>query len=271
MRNIKLVLEYDGGAFSGFQKQRPGTLTVQSLLEEKISVLVKHPVKLTGAGRTDAGVHATGQAANFKTGHRISLDVLRRALNASLRPSLLVREACEVPADFHARFSARSRVYQYLLLNREFHSPLASGWGWLIREKLDLDSMKAAARLLEGKHDFSSFKSGKSDRDNPECTIRRIALTREKPGRRLYWHRLFTGEETILIEVESDSFLRGMVRMIVGTLVRIGLKRTGPGEIPDILKAGNPALGGPSAPAHGLCLVEVKYPGEICRLEKAPD
>lgn len=262
MRNIKLFLEYDGGCFFGFQKQRAGTLTVQSLLEEKIAVLVKEPVKLIGAGRTDAGVHAVGQVANFKTDHPIALPILKRALNAAVRPSLLVREMCEVPLDFHSRFSALSRTYQYFMIDREVHSALAPMWGWQIRDHLDPNLMQEAGDFLLGEQDFSSFKSGKSDRENLRCTILNLRVSREKPGRKLFWHRLFSEEEMILIEVEANNFLRGMVRMIVGTLVRAGRGKIKPREILDILAAKNPARGGPSAPAHGLCLVEVKYPKE---------
>jgi len=262
MRNIKLVLEYDGKCFFGFQKQRAGTLTVQSLLEEKIAVLVKEPVKLIGAGRTDAGVHAVRQVANFKTEHPIALPVLKRALNAAVRPSLAVREVCEVPLDFHSRFSALSRTYQYFLINREVHSALATKWGWQIRDHLDPDLMQEAGDLLLGEHDFSSFKSGKSDRENLHCTILNFKVTRENPGPRLFWHRLFSEEEMILIEIEANNFLRGMVRMIVGTLVQAGRGKIKPRDVLDILASKNPALGGPSAPAHGLCLVEVKYPEE---------
>lgn len=244
-RNIRLLLEYDGTCYHGWQRQK-SDLSIQQVLEEALERLTGEKVALIGSGRTDAGVHALGQVANFRTNSTIPLKAFHEGLNSMLPYDIAVLEAREVPPEFHARKSALSKTYEYRILNRASRSPLHHHYGWWLSHQIDLDAMTAAAAFLFGEHDFSAFRASGSGNRNP---VRRIAAARwqSHPGG---WLR-FT--------ITGNGFLRGMVRSLVGTMVEIGKGKAGPELLAELLKSGERRRAGPTAPAQGLYLVEVVY------------
>lgn len=244
-RNIKLVLEYDGAAYRGWQRQGDQP-TIQKILEESLGKITRESITLYGSGRTDAGVHALHQVANFRTQSRIPVDNLFRGTNSLLPRDIAIKEMEEVAEDFHARYSAKSKSYLYRILNAPVRSPLQRNTAWFIRRSLDLDKMAEALSRLRGNHDFTSFCAAGSEVKTCVRTILRAELSREPEG-------------VISITVEADGFLRHMVRNIVGTLVEIG---AGDGEaerIGDILEAKDRGRAGITAPPQGLFLQHVRY------------
>ena len=244
MRNFKATIEYDGTEFAGFQWQS-GTRTVQGELERAIAERTGQIIRLTGAGRTDAGVHALGQVVSFGVETRIPLDKMAVALNSALPSDIAVRDVQEASADFSARFSASSRVYLYVIHNSSVRSPLWRRFAAHCREPLNAERMNEAAQLLLGERDFASFTNQlvagePTMRDLTECRVRR--------------HR-----ELIFIRLEANAFLRGMVRNTVGTLLQVGVGVLKPTDLIDILDARDRRAAGPSAPPQGLCLVRVRY------------
>ena len=245
VRNVKVVIEYDGTDFCGFQYQ-PGVPTIQGELERVISRIVKEEVTVYGSGRTDAGVHAAGQVVNFRTGGSIPVNKLCIAMNSLLPPSIAALEASEVDEAFHARYSAKSRLYHYDILNRETRSAIEGRFCWHVRWPLDVDAMDEAAQCLLGVHDFTSFAS--ADRDDEGSRVRNVS---EIGVRRAGEH--------VLLTIRANAFLRSMVRAIVGTLVEVGLGKRPRLEIREVLDARDRARAGKTAPPQGLCLVEVEY------------
>ena len=256
MRNIKLVLEYDGTNYNGWQTQR-NQPTVQATVEGALTKLTKTPIQIIGAGRTDSGVHAEGQVANFQTTSQIPIVAFQKGLNATLPRDIVVCSATEVPADFHARFSAISRRYRYTILNREYPSALARQTSYFLSQAIDVHRMNNLCQTLIGKRDFSSFQKTGSDRLNPICEI--------------YEAHWWKKDSYVYFEIEADAFLRGMVRAIVGTvltfnrkfLLASGAKSTkyedAKMELHRILEAKDRSAAGRSVPAHGLSLISVKY------------
>ncbi len=244
-RNIRLLLEYDGTNYHGCQRQR-GDLTIQQVIEEALERLTGEKVALIGSGRTDAGVHALGQVANFHTNSSIPLKAFHAGLNSMLPEDIAVLAAEEASPQFHARKAARAKTYEYRLLNRPSRSPLHRNSGWWLAHRLDLEAMIAAALALPGKHDFSAFRASKSGNLNP---VRQIFSARWQthPGG---WLR-FT--------ITGNGFLRGMVRSLVGTMVEVGQGKAEPSLLAELLKSGERRLAGPTAPPQGLYLVEVEY------------
>ncbi|MCE5314791.1 MAG: tRNA pseudouridine(38-40) synthase TruA [Armatimonadota bacterium] len=244
MRNVKVVVEYDGTDYHGFQFQ-PGVPTIQGELERVLGKIVKERVTVYGSGRTDAGVHAAGQVINFRTRGSIPTSRLCVAMNSLLASGIAAVEATEVEGDFHARYSARSRLYRYDILNREMPSALAGRFCWHVNRALDVEAMSTAAECIVGVHDFSSFWCAKGD---DHCPIRdMMSVDIRRCG------------EHVIIEMRANAFLRSMVRVIVGTLVDMGLGRLPGGVMGDILEARDRQAGGRTAPPQGLCLVEVEY------------
>ncbi|MCL4503378.1 MAG: tRNA pseudouridine(38-40) synthase TruA [Deltaproteobacteria bacterium] len=244
-RNIRLLLEYDGSRYHGWQRQR-GDLSIQQVLEETLERLTNQPVKLIGSGRTDAGVHALGQVANFHTSSTVPLKAFHAGLNSMLPDDIAVLKAQEVSPEFHARKSALSKTYEYRILNRPNRSPLYHHYGWWLSHKLDLPAMTAAALALPGEHDFSAFRASGSGNRNP---VRRIfsAHWQTHPGG---WLR-FT--------ITGNGFLRGMVRSLVGTMVEVGKGKYEPSLLVELLQSGERQMAGPTAPGRGLYLVKVVY------------
>ena len=244
MPNIKLVLEYDGSAYHGWQRQANAP-TVQGIVEDKIRVITKNKVNLIGAGRTDAGVHAKGQAANFRTVSGLEPASWQRALNSLLPPDIVIREAKQVSEKFHSRFSARGKVYQYRILNRSLRSVMDRLSVWHIPYPLNINTMKQAAKMLVGRHDFSAFKSSGGETKTGRCRVKRLTIQRFG--------------DLIVITIEANRFLQYMVRNIIGTLVEAGRGKIKTQEVKQILQSRDRRLAGPTAPPQGLCLIEVKY------------
>ncbi|MDB5082510.1 MAG: tRNA pseudouridine synthase [Chloroflexi bacterium] len=257
-RNVKLVLEYDGTDFKGSQLQANGR-TVQGELEKALARLTGLPVGkrcvASLAGRTDSGVHASGQVANFLTESRLPLETFRRGLNALLPFDLVVLSAEEVPAEFHARFSAKERSYRYSILNRPVRSPLARRFAYQVAGPLNLPAMQAAAGSLVGERDFASFAGAgwgvkaqlDPQGDNPS-TVRNLL--------KAVW--LVEGDKLVL-EVVANAFLPHMIRNIVGTLLLVGKGERSPENLARIVAACDRRQAGPTAPACGLSLVSVRY------------
>ena len=245
MTRFKLTLEYDGGAFAGWQRQ-DGAPSVQQVLEEAAEALDGAPVQATGAGRTDSGVHALGQVAHLDLHREIRADKVRDALNAHLRPhAVAVLLAEEAAPDFHARFDATGRSYLYRILNRRADLALDRGRAWRVPQPLDASAMHQAAQALVGRHDFTTFRDSQCQAETPVKTLDAISVTR-------------AGDE-VAIRTSARSFLHRQVRSIVGSLVEVGRHKESVGWIADILRAGDRTLCGPVAPAEGLYLESVSY------------
>ena len=244
MANIKLTLEYDGTDFHGFQRQ-PHLRTVQGELEDRFSHLLGESVKLIGAGRTDAGVHALGQVVNFRTTRPVPVDRLADVLNGVLPEDVKVQACEEVDEGFHARRCARSRLYRYTAIERPRPSPVLGRFALVVPDRLDVDEMSAAAAPLRGRHDFRAFQASGSEAKTTERNLLRLFCRRN--GRR------------IEITAEADSFLYKMVRTMVGALLRVGRGELRPEKLADALATGQALPKCPPAPACGLCLVRVSY------------
>lgn len=246
LMNIQLTVAYDGTEYCGFQRQRPGRRSsIQEQLEKALAQLLGQAVRVAGAGRTDAGVHAERQAVGFKAVTRMPVDRLPYAVNRLLPPDIVVIGAREVDEGFHARFSARSKVYRYTLWRDRFPSPFWRRYAWHWPGDLDERAMALAAAALTGRRDFAAMGgSGRPVRDAVR-TVFRFDIEARLPF--------------LFLRVEADGFLYKMVRNMVGTLVEVGRGRWDPGRVEAILASGDRRQAGPTAPAHGLCLEEVNY------------
>jgi tRNA pseudouridine38-40 synthase len=245
-RVVRLTLAYDGTGFRGWARQRdPGIRTIEGVLTERLETLLRHPVKLSVAGRTDAGVHARGQVASFRTDAGVGSDRLRRAVNRALAPEVVVLDAVAVPDLFDARFSATGRAYVYRIDEDDVADPFTARFVWHRPGRLTLPPMRQAARALVGEHDFASFcRHPGADRSTVR-NLRRLTVSRR--GRLLE------------VRAEADAFLHQMVRSLVGTLVDVGDGRLDPPDIPGILSARDRSAAGRLAPARGLTLERVTY------------
>ena len=244
MRNLKIVVSYVGTRFAGWQVQ-PGRPTVQGILEDQIGRMLQEPVRIAGAGRTDAGVHARGQVANFLTGSRIPVEGLMRGLNARLPLDIAVLRAEEVAQSFHARSGARGKEYRYRISRAEVVSPFEAPFVTPVRGRLDLVAMREAARHFLGRHDFASFCPADSEI--------------EDKARSLTVSEVVEDGAEVHYRVVGDGFLRHMVRTLAGTLILVGRGRLDAGAVPVILKARDRRRAGPVAPARGLVLERVFY------------
>lgn len=244
MQNLKLTLEYDGTDYHGWQVQ-PDLPTIQGTLEETIKRISGEEVRVTGAGRTDAGVHALGQVANFSTGKELETQGWQRALNALLPPDIVVSGVEEASEDFDARRSAKHRTYRYSILNRPYPSALDQRYLLHVPHPLDLAAMAEAAAHLIGEHDFSAFQSSEGD-----------AVT---PVRRVSEARFATEAERLHFFITADAFLMHMVRIIVGTLLEVGTGKITPAGFREVLKSRDRVRAGKTVPPHGLCFLSVQY------------
>lgn len=258
VQTLKLTLAYDGTDFVGWQLQTNGT-SIQELLEAALSQIDGQPVKVTGAGRTDAGVHALGQVASVQIDHPIEPATLARALNASLPTSIRVLEARQVRDSFNARFDATGKTYVYRILNEPVALPFERFYAWHHPWALSLETMQRASTGLEGAHDFSAFQGAGSDVASSIRTLSRIEIRLESPSERVIHAFSHRPSRVIRVELTGDGFLRHMVRNIVGTLVEIGTNRRMPEELTAILESRDRGRAGPTAPACGLFLMEVAY------------
>jgi tRNA pseudouridine38-40 synthase len=243
VNNIKLIIEYDGTNYVGWQQQKNG-ITIHGVLTKAIERVVNEEATLQGSGRTDAGTHAVGQVANFKTKSDIPVYNLVQAINTYLPKDIVVKSAEKVPEDFHSRYSAKSKTYCYTILNSEIRDAVGRDYCLHYSTPLNVDKMQRASKALMGKHDFSAFKS-KSDVISSVRTIMKMEI--KENGKYL----TFT--------VEADGFLYKMVRSIVGTLLEVGKGKMKITEFKQIVKSGIRARAGNTVAASGLCLLEVKY------------
>ena len=255
MTTVRCAVEYDGTAFFGFQYQ-PEKRTVAGALETALSRLFKKETKIAGAGRTDTGVHASGQVVSFRTTRAFPFERLAIAMNSGLPPDVSVRDVAVMPDDFSARFSARERAYVYAILNRSDRSALLAHSAYHVYSRLDLDAMRRGAEALIGEHDFRSFCGMLPDGG---ITIRKVTrLEIERRG------------ELVRVAIAANGFLHRMVRTIVGTLVECGTGRRDPASVSEILAAKARAAAGLTAPAHGLYLAGVTYADDYNSYQEPP-
>lgn len=244
MRNIKLILEYDGTNYLGWQKQKIGT-TIQGTLEEAIADLTNEDIEVTGSSRTDAGVHARGFVANFKTNSRIPADKFREAINHKLPDDIVILKSEEVEVEFHARYNAKGKTYSYSILNREVPSAINRNYLYHLKKKLDVEAMKEACKYFIGTYDFAAFKTSGSSVKTTVRTITELYIEEE--------------DNIIKIYVTGDGFLYNMVRIIVGTLIMVGSNKINSNEIKNIIDSKQREKAGICVPATGLVLEKVYY------------
>ena len=244
MRNIKLIIEYDGKGFNGWQKQ-PNKLNIQGEIERAIKEVTGEEVELNASGRTDAGVHAISQVANFKTESNIDINKIPLALNSKLKKSIIIKKAEEVDLNFHARYNAKGKKYRYIINNSLVGSAIYRDLEYNFPIKLDVEKMKHAAKYFEGEHDFKAFRSSGTSNKNSVREIYKVEIKEEN--------------ERIILESTGNGFLYNMVRIMVGTLMDVGLGKIKPESIKDIIDSKERTKAGKTAPAQGLYLVEVYY------------
>lgn len=245
MQNFKIIIEYDGGAYHGWQRQARDR-TIQGEIENALLTMTGDKVTVIGSGRTDAGVHAYGQVANFRCDTTLGAEVFQNGLNSLLPEDIVIRSCEAVHEKFHARYDVKSKTYHYRILNRRIPVAIFRQYAWHIRKKLDLNAMRTALDHIVGRHDFKAFQGSGSPRVS---TVRHI-MTADLVG---------TDHGHLTFEMKGDGFLKFMVRNIVGTVVDAGLGKITPVDVKRILESRDRNLAGITAPAHGLFLVEVKY------------
>ncbi|HTZ40864.1 MAG TPA: tRNA pseudouridine(38-40) synthase TruA [Syntrophales bacterium] len=245
MRNIKLIIEYDGTAYNGWQRQAD-VATIQQVLEDNLSRIVNEKVVLIASSRTDTGVHAANQAANFRTSSQLPLRNLHQGINSLLPKDIVVKDVSDVPWEFHSQYHAASKVYHYRILNSPVRAALGRNMCWWVHKPLDMEAMRRATKEILGMHDFHSFCAAQCDVEDRVRTVLQAEFVEESPG-------------MILFRIEADGFLRHMVRNLVGTLVDIGKGRIPAEDMARMIEARDRRCAGPAAPARGLCLMEVKY------------
>ena len=244
MRNIKLTIEYDGREFNGWQKQ-PNKLNIQGTIEQAIKSITGEEIELNASGRTDAGVHALNQVANFKTDSQIPIEKFAIAINSKLKKSIVIKNAEEVDERFHSRLNCKRKTYRYVINNSIIGSAIYRNLETHIPQKLDVEKMKQAIKYFEGEHDFKAFKaSGTSSKSSV---------------RKIYEAKIYENGEKIYIELTGNGFLYNMVRIIAGTLVEVGLGKINPKDITNIIKEGKREKAGKTLPPNGLYLVRVMY------------
>lgn len=244
MKRIRLIVAYDGTNYCGWQVQ-PNGETIEGVLNRELSALLGENIKVTGASRTDSGVHSLGNVAVFDTDTRIPAEKISYALNVRLPDDIVIQDSCEVPLDFHPRHCDSRKTYEYRILNRTFPMPTRRLDTYFFYRKLNLKRMQEAAKYLEGTHDFKSFCSVNTA---VEDTVRSIySLTVQKQ------------DDIITIRVQGNGFLYNMVRILAGTLIQVGLEERTPEQMPDILNARDRSAAGPTAPAHGLTMMGIEF------------
>ena len=244
MRNIKLLIEYDGKDFNGWQKQ-PNKLNIQGEIERAIETITGEKIDLIASGRTDAGVHSLGQIANFKTNSELPIDKFAVAINSKLKKSIRIQKAEEVDERFHSRYNCKQKTYRYIINNSEQGTAIYRNLEYFVPQKLDVKEMKKAIKHFEGEHDFKGFKaSGTSSKSSV---------------RKIYKTDIRQENDRIIIEITGNGFLYNMVRIIVGTLVDVGLGKIKEDQIPAIIKSGDRNKAGKTLPPYALYLLKVEY------------
>ncbi|MFC1577208.1 tRNA pseudouridine(38-40) synthase TruA [Candidatus Omnitrophota bacterium] len=244
MRNIKLTIEYDGSSYSGWQFQK-NSKSVQRTIERHLKKILSEKVRLIGASRTDAGVHARGQAANFRTRSALKARSIMMALNSNLPEDIKILSSREVGPDFSSQFDARSKLYRYTISNASSLSPFMNRYAARVVRRLDISRMQKAAGSIVGRRDFRSFQTKTDRKVRSKKTVKKISMT--KKGR------------LIVIDIEADGFLYNMARSIVGTLIEVGRGKLEPRMVKKIIASRDRNAAGPTAPAKGLCLIRVRY------------
>jgi tRNA pseudouridine38-40 synthase len=245
IKNFKIIIEYDGTRYHGWQRQKKD-VTIQGEIEKAIGIMTAKHIVVNGSGRTDAGVHARGQVANFRCETDLSPGVFQKGLNSLLPEDIVVRECRQAEDTFHARYNVKSKIYQYNIFNHPVPPAINRAYVWSIRKPLNIVAMRSVASYIIGSHDFKAFEGAGSPR--AQTTRHVMAADLVESDSRLLTFR-----------IEADGFLRFMVRNIVGTLVDVGLGKTLPDEFKQILKSRDRTKAGATAPPSGLCLMEVKY------------
>ncbi len=246
MNNIKLIIEYEGTNYFGWQKQnKQGLRTIQAEIEEAIKSTTKENIELIGCSRTDAGVHAKGFIANFKTESKVPPNKFREALNAKLPDDIVIISSELADIDFHARYKAKGKTYQYTILNRDYPSAIKRNLSYHVKKELNIAAMREAAKYFKGTHDFIAFRTQGSSVKGTVRTIFDLEIVEE--------------EKFLKILVTGDGFLYNMVRIIVGTLINVGLGKNNAIDIIEIIENKDRTLAGPCVPAKGLLLKEVYY------------
>ena len=245
MRNIKLTIEYDGKDFNGWQIQ-PNKLNIQGTIEEAIKRITGEEIDLMASGRTDAGVHAFGQVANFKTNSNIPIEKIPIAINTNLKKSIRIVDAQEVDERFHSRLSCKRKTYRYVINCGKYESAIYRNLETYVPFKLDVKKMQEAAKYFEGEHDFKAFKASGTSSKSSVRTIYKANVIPQKNDR-------------IFIELTGNGFLYNMVRIIAGTLVEVGEEKIEPDRIPEIIDSKNRENAGKTLPAKGLFLLNVEY------------
>ena len=244
MRNIKLTIEYDGKDFKGWQKQ-PNKLNIQGEIEKAIENITGEKVELIASGRTDAGVHAMGQVANFKTNSNMPIEKIPIAINSQVKNSIRIQNAEEVDENFHSRFNCKKKTYRYVIDNSKYGSAIYRNISYHMPIKLDVEEMKKAIKYFEGEHDFKAFKSSGTSSKSSVRTI--------------YKANIITEGTNIAIDITGNGFLYNMVRIIAGTLVDVGLGKIKADDIPAIIESKDRTRAGKTLPPHGLMLLNVVY------------
>ena len=247
MKTFKLIIEYDGTAYHGWQRQTTDA-SIQDEIEKALAVMTRQSITLAGSGRTDAGVHALGQTASFRCDTTLTADIFQKGLNSLLPEDIVIKSCTQVDNEFHARFNAKTKTYRYRIRNTPIPSALCRRYAWHIRKPLDIAAMQKAGKCLIGTHDFKAFQGQGS---HVETTIRS-----------LFAFDICSEAHMVFCDITGDGFLRFMVRNIVGTLVDVGIGKITTEEFKQILLSKDRSLAGATAPAHGLFLVKVEYGGK---------
>ena len=245
MLNYCLTIEYDGFAYHGWQRQKNDP-TIQGEIEKALGIMTHQKVVVNGSGRTDAGVHALAQTANFKSDAGLSAEAFQLGLNSLLKDDIVIKDCRVVADDFHARYNATGKVYQYRILNSRIPSAIRRNQVWHIRKELDFYGMQKAAAFVMGEHDFKAFEGTGSPRSSTVRSVAMAEMTRES-------------NDNIYFTIEANGFLRYMVRNIVGTLADVGRSKLTPEDFKAVLESGDRGQAGATAPPQGLYLVKVLY------------
>lgn len=243
-RRVKLIISYDGTNYCGWQVQING-ITVEEVINRELSRMLGEDIEVIGASRTDSGVHALGNVAVFDTFSKIPPEKMCFALNQRLPDDIRIQDSCEVPLDFHPRYCDSTKTYEYKILNRRFDNPVMRLYTHFVYMPLDYEKMQEAAKYLVGEHDFKSFCSARTQVTDTVRTIYSLDVSKE--------------DDIIKIRISGNGFLYNMVRIIVGTLIKVGLKVYPPEYVKEILEACDRNVAGPKAPAKGLTLIGIVY------------
>ena len=245
IKNFKINIEYDGTRYHGWQRQKQDA-TIQGEIEKALGIMTAKHIVVNGSGRTDAGVHALGQVANFRCDTDLAPEILQKGLNSLLPEDIVIRECRQVEDNFHARYNVKSKIYHYKIYNHPVPAAMNRSYVWSIRKPLNIVAMQSAVSYIIGSHDFKAFEGAGSPRAHTTRHVMTAGLIESD-------NRLLT------FRIEADGFLRFMVRNIVGTLVDVALGKTLPAEFKQILESRDRTMAGATAPPHGLCLMKVKY------------